>query len=116
MTSVKSTWPEVLHGLEDELTGIEQMARRVDQALASTLVEGGNLTKANTAVFQDIDILIQTVEDIKNFTAVLREGVLDSQSVEIGLALETLRLDRVLKSFNQVKHDKIADHGQVTLF
>ncbi len=116
MSSVKSTWPEILHGLENELTSIERMARQVDLALASTFIEGGKPTNEQRAVFQEMDILIQTVEDIRNFAARLSEQMPDGQSVEIGCALEVLRLDRVVNSFSQVKHDKKSYHGQVTLF
>ncbi|SFS57541.1 hypothetical protein SAMN04488040_1078 [Sulfitobacter marinus] len=116
MTSVKSTWPEVLHGVESELTHVETMARRVDKALASILVARGTLTQDQTAVFQEMDILIQTVEDLRNFAAHLKENIPEHQAFDITSALKVLRLDRVRDNLSQVKRDNLSDEGRVTLF
>jgi hypothetical protein len=116
VTSVTLTWAELFQGLERELTNVEQMARRVDETMMAALMLGGKLPDDQATVLQEMDVLIQTVEDLRNFSAHLKTDRATCQSIEIASALEVLRLDRVRANFSQVKHDETSDHGQVTIF
>jgi hypothetical protein len=116
MTSVKLTWAELFQGLESELTNIEQMARRVDETMMAALMRGEKLSDDQATVLQEMDVLIQTVEDLRNFSAHLKTEMVTCQSIEIASALEVLRLSRVRANLSQVKYEKISDDGQVTIF
>jgi len=113
---VKLTWAELFQGLESELTNVEQMARRVDEALVSAFILGEKLSDDQATVLQEMDVLIQTVEDLRNFSARLKTDKATCQSIEIASALEVLRLGRIRANLSQVKHDKTSDDGQVTIF
>jgi hypothetical protein len=116
VTSVTLTWAELFQGLERELTNVEQMARRVDGTMMAALMLGEKLSDDQVTVLQEVDVLIQTVEDLRNFSAHLKTEMDTCQSIEIAPALEVLRLGRIRDNFSQVKHDKTSDHGQVTIF
>jgi hypothetical protein len=116
VTLVKLTWAELFQGLESELTNVEQMARRVDETLVSALMLGEKLSDDQATVLQEMDVLIQTVEDLRNFSVHLKTEMVTCQSIEIASALEVLRLSRVRDNLSQVKHDKTSDDGQVTIF
>lgn len=116
MTSVALTWAELFQGLESELTNVEHMARRVDETMMAVLMRGEKLPDDQATVLQEMDVLIQTVEDLRNFSAHLKTEMVTCQSIEIASALEVLRLARVRANLSQVKHDKTSDHGQVTIF
>jgi hypothetical protein len=110
------TWAEFFQGLESELTNVEQMARRVDETIVTVLKLGEKLSDDQATVLQEMDVLIQTVEDLRNFSAHLKTDMVTCQSIEIASALEVLRLGRVRANLSQVKHDQTSDHGQVTIF
>jgi hypothetical protein len=116
VTSVALTWAELFQGLESELTNVEQMARRVDETLMAALMSGEKLSDDQATVLQEMDVLIQMVEDLRNFSAHLKTDMATCQSIEISSALEVLRLDRVRANFSQVKRDETSDRGQVTFF
>ena len=116
MTLVTLTWAELFQGLESELTNVEQMARRVDETMMAALMRGEKLPDDQATVLQEMDVLIQTVEDLRNFSARLKPDMVTCQSIEIAPALEVLRLGRVRDNLSQVKQDKTSDHGQVTIF
>jgi ATP-dependent RNA circularization protein (DNA/RNA ligase family) len=116
VTSVTLTWAELFQGLESELTNIEHMARRVDETMMAALILGEKLSDDQATVLQEMDVLIQTVEDLRNFSAHLKTDMATCQIIEIASALEVLRLARVRANLSQVKHDKTSDHGQVTIF
>jgi hypothetical protein len=116
VTSVTLTWAELFQGLESELTNVEHMARRVDETLVSALMLGEKLSDDQATVLQEMDVLIQTVEDLRNFSAHLKTDMVTCQSIEVASALEVLRLGRVRDNLSQVKHNKTSDDGQVTIF
>lgn len=116
MTSVRLTWAELFQGLESELTNVEQMARRVDGTMMAALMLGEKLPDDQATVLQEMDVLIQTVEDLRNFSTHLKTEMVTCQSIEIASALEVLRLGRVRANLSQVKYEKISDDGQVTIF
>jgi hypothetical protein len=116
VTSVTLTWAELFQGLERELANVEHMARRVDETLVSVLIRGEKLSDNQATVLQEMDVLIQTVEDLRNFSAQLKTEIVTCQSIEIASALEVLRLGRVRDNLSQVKHDETSDHGQITIF
>jgi len=116
VTSVTLTWAELFQGLESELTNVEQMARRVDETMMAVLMLGEKLSDDQATVLQEMDVLVQTVEDLRNFSAHLKTEMVTYQSIEIASALEVLRLGRVRDNLSQFKHDETSDHGQVTIF
>jgi hypothetical protein len=116
VTSVTLTWAELFQGLESELANVEQMARRVDETMMAVLMRGEKLSDDQATVLQETDVLIQTVEDLRNFSAHLKTEMVTCQSIEIASALEVLRLARIRANLSQVKHEKISDDGQVTIF
>jgi hypothetical protein len=116
VTSVMLTWAELFQGLESELTNVEQMARRVDETMIAALMLGEKLSDDQTTVLQEMDVLIQTLEDLRNFSAHLKADMVTCQSIEIASALDVLRLARVRANLSQVKHEETSDHGQVTIF
>lgn len=116
MTRVLLNLGEIVKNLEGEIFRIETMAREVEIAFMKISKTDGIIEKDDVISLQNVDLLIQTAEDIQRFL----KGLCESESLEVKVnisdCLDLLHLGQTRRNLSGAVFGKPTEEEDVTFF
>ncbi|WP_037230041.1 hypothetical protein [Roseobacter sp. GAI101] len=85
----------VIKRVEGELGRIEELGRSIEETVGDYFLHEGDRRVSSRLALQDIDLLVQTLADLKVFLNHLSNSKIEKDMVNIEPALSFTKLDRV---------------------
>ena len=116
MKNVSVLLPSVIKRLEGELGRVENIGRNIEKTFGDFFSEDGDRRVNSRLALQDIDLLVQTLADLRIFLNHLSSSKMEKDMVNIEAALSFTKLDKVKTALAGIEIEQKDNEGDEVIF